>query len=155
MKEGVPKLILQLQQQEARLQTWESLTEEEIQEAIKTAEEWNSQGVPPEVQIDIAKKKSKSMVYHFTNKMYKWAGMRVFVLAARKTEKGMLLVTKPTPLYWYTSIWAHLRMSRTTNPFQSTTQVTAQILICISRNGEPEKMIKQLIELGIKKQMSK
>ncbi|KAG2108169.1 uncharacterized protein F5147DRAFT_652897 [Suillus discolor] len=92
MKEGVPKLILQLQQQEARLQTWESLTEEEIQEAIKTAEEWNSQGVPPEVQIDIAKKKSKSMVYHFTNKMYKWAGMRVFVLAARKTEKYKAIV---------------------------------------------------------------
>ncbi|KAG2082551.1 uncharacterized protein F5147DRAFT_660459 [Suillus discolor] len=61
--------------------------------AVKTAEEWNSQGVPPEVQIDIAKKKSESMVHHFTSKMYKWAGMRVFVLAARKTEEGKLLVT--------------------------------------------------------------
>ncbi|KAG1784526.1 uncharacterized protein HD556DRAFT_1451682 [Suillus plorans] len=71
----------------------ESLTEEEIQEAVKTAEEWNSQGVPPEVQIDIAKKKSESMVHHFASKMYKRAGMRVFVLAARKTEEGKLLVT--------------------------------------------------------------
>ncbi|KAG1841466.1 hypothetical protein C8R48DRAFT_583690, partial [Suillus tomentosus] len=71
----------------------ESLTEEEIQEAVKTAEEWNSQGVPPEVQIDIAKKKSEGMVHHFASEMYKRAGMRVFVLAARKTEEGKLLVT--------------------------------------------------------------
>lgn len=71
----------------------ESLTEEESQEAIKMAEEWNSQGVPPKAQINIAKKKSESMVHHFASEMYKQAGMRLFVLAARKTEEGKLLVT--------------------------------------------------------------
>ncbi|KAG1825057.1 hypothetical protein EV424DRAFT_1537933 [Suillus variegatus] len=72
----------------------ESLTEEEIQEAAKMAEEWKSQSVPPKVQIDIAKKKSESMVHHFASEMYKQAGMRVFVLAATSGNQPGIDMTR-------------------------------------------------------------
>ncbi|KAG1883112.1 hypothetical protein F4604DRAFT_1921009 [Suillus subluteus] len=71
----------------------DSLSEEEIEKAIKTAEEWNWQGVSPKAQADVMKKKSESMIQHFVREMYKRAGMRVFVISAWKNDEGKVLVS--------------------------------------------------------------
>ncbi|KAG1743974.1 uncharacterized protein EDB91DRAFT_1246858 [Suillus paluster] len=70
-----------------------SLTEKEVEEATKMAEEWNKQGVPPEVQADTAKQKSDDILWYVASEMFKKARMRLFMLSAWKNEDGKLLVS--------------------------------------------------------------
>ncbi|KAG1766483.1 hypothetical protein EV702DRAFT_1050658 [Suillus placidus] len=71
----------------------ESLTEEEVKEATETALQWNKQGVPPEVQANIVRRKSDNILLYVAKEMFKRAGMRLFMLSAWKTEKGKLMVS--------------------------------------------------------------
>lgn len=72
----------------------ESLTEKEIEEATEMAVQWNKQGVPPEVQADIARRKSDDILLYVAKEMFKRAGMRLFMLSAWKNEKGKLMVSR-------------------------------------------------------------
>ncbi|KAG0692325.1 hypothetical protein DFH29DRAFT_1008868 [Suillus ampliporus] len=70
-----------------------SLTEKEVEEATEMAAEWNKQGVPPEVQADMAKRKSNNILWYVASEMFKKAGMWLFMLSAWKNEEGKLLVS--------------------------------------------------------------
>ncbi|KAG1900019.1 uncharacterized protein F5891DRAFT_1189100 [Suillus fuscotomentosus] len=61
-----------------------SLSPEDLQEAKEMADEWNSQGVPDDVKIEIARKKGDDMIQHFSSEMWNRTGMRVFILSAWK-----------------------------------------------------------------------
>ncbi|KAG2742514.1 hypothetical protein P692DRAFT_20879206 [Suillus brevipes Sb2] len=71
----------------------ESLTEKEIEEGTEMAVQWNKQGVPPEVQANIARRKSDNILLYVAKEMFKRAGMRLFMLSAWKNEKGKLMVS--------------------------------------------------------------
>ncbi|KAG1730910.1 hypothetical protein EDB19DRAFT_1912750 [Suillus lakei] len=70
-----------------------SLTEKEVEEATKTAVEWNKQGVLAELQADTVKHKSDDILWYVANEMFKKAGMQLFILSAWKNEEGKLLVS--------------------------------------------------------------
>ncbi|KAG1751737.1 hypothetical protein EDB19DRAFT_2000457 [Suillus lakei] len=70
-----------------------SLTKKEVEEATKTAVEWNKQGVPAELQADTAKCKSNDILRYVASEMFKKARMRLFMLLAWKNEEGKLLVS--------------------------------------------------------------
>jgi hypothetical protein len=72
----------------------ESLTPKEVEEATQMAIEWNKQGVPAEVQSDIARRKSDDILQYVAKEMFKRAGMRLFMLSAWKNEKGKLMVSR-------------------------------------------------------------
>lgn len=46
-----------------------SLSEEELEEARETAKEWNTEGVPAEIKVEIACKKGEDMIHHFASEM--------------------------------------------------------------------------------------
>ncbi|KAG2744598.1 hypothetical protein P692DRAFT_20703094, partial [Suillus brevipes Sb2] len=71
----------------------ESLTGKEIEEATEMAVQWNKQGVPPEVQAYIARRKSDNILLYVAKEMFKRAGMQLFMLSAWKNEKGKLMVS--------------------------------------------------------------
>ncbi|KAG0692272.1 hypothetical protein DFH29DRAFT_882731 [Suillus ampliporus] len=70
-----------------------SLTEKEVEEVTEMAAEWNKQGVPPEVQANMAKRKSDDILWYVASEMFKKAGMQLFMLSAWKNEEGKLLVS--------------------------------------------------------------
>ncbi|KAG0699573.1 hypothetical protein DFH29DRAFT_1001911 [Suillus ampliporus] len=70
-----------------------SLIKKEVEEATEMAAEWNKQGVPPEVQADMAKQKSDDILQYVASEMFKKAGMQLFILSAWKNEEGKLLVS--------------------------------------------------------------
>jgi hypothetical protein len=47
-----------------------SLAEEELKEARETAKEWNAEGVPAEIKVEIARKKGEDMICHFASEMW-------------------------------------------------------------------------------------
>ncbi|KAG1849780.1 hypothetical protein F4604DRAFT_1934813 [Suillus subluteus] len=59
--------------------------------AKETAEEWSNNCPPPEIQAQVACKKGPAYMEHFSNKMWRQCGMRVFVMSAWKNEKGEVL----------------------------------------------------------------
>ncbi|KAG1868417.1 hypothetical protein F4604DRAFT_1927280 [Suillus subluteus] len=69
-----------------------SLSSEDLEEAKETANEWNSQGVPDNVKVKIARKKGDNMIRHFAAEMWNRAGMRVFVLSAWKDGESKVQV---------------------------------------------------------------
>ncbi|KAG2109992.1 uncharacterized protein F5147DRAFT_652162 [Suillus discolor] len=69
-----------------------SLSLEDLQQAKETADEWNSQGVPDDVKVEIARKKGDDMIRHFSSEMWNHAGMRVFVLSAWKDGESKVQV---------------------------------------------------------------
>ncbi|KAG1851425.1 hypothetical protein DFJ58DRAFT_842130 [Suillus subalutaceus] len=58
--------------------------------------QWQISGIneaaPPEVQAHVAETKGADMIEHFATKMFKKAGMRVFVLSAWMDGKGKLML---------------------------------------------------------------
>ncbi|KAG2056551.1 hypothetical protein BDR06DRAFT_1005853 [Suillus hirtellus] len=71
-----------------------SLSPEDLQEAKQTADEWNSQGVPDDVKVEIVRKKGNDMIRHFSSEMWNRAGMRVFVLSAWKDGESKVQVAR-------------------------------------------------------------
>ncbi|KAG1891929.1 uncharacterized protein F5891DRAFT_986423 [Suillus fuscotomentosus] len=69
-----------------------SLTEIEVEEATEKAVEWNKQGVSPDVQADTARQKSEDILRHVAAKMFKKAGMQLFILSAWKGKEEKLMV---------------------------------------------------------------
>ncbi|KAG1908949.1 uncharacterized protein F5891DRAFT_1180523 [Suillus fuscotomentosus] len=65
---------------------------EEREQVQATAEKWNNQAAPPEVQAEVAESKGAEMIEHFATKMFKQAGMRVCVLSAWNNSKGKLML---------------------------------------------------------------
>ncbi|KAG2048897.1 hypothetical protein BDR06DRAFT_1012549 [Suillus hirtellus] len=57
------------------------------------AEMWNKIAVPPKVQADIAKWKSREILRYVVGEMFKKAGMRMFMLLAWKSEEGKLMIS--------------------------------------------------------------
>ncbi|KAG1856167.1 hypothetical protein F4604DRAFT_1932033 [Suillus subluteus] len=70
-----------------------SLTEKEIEEATEMAAEWNKQGVPPELQADIARQKGEDILWYVAKEIFKKAGMQLFMMSAWKNEEGKLMVS--------------------------------------------------------------
>ncbi|KAG1839924.1 hypothetical protein F4604DRAFT_1940463 [Suillus subluteus] len=70
-----------------------SLTEKEVEEATEMAAEWNKQGVPPELQADMARQKGKDILRYVAKEMFKKAGMWLFMMLAWKNEQGKLMVS--------------------------------------------------------------
>ncbi|KAG1859473.1 hypothetical protein C8R48DRAFT_674005 [Suillus tomentosus] len=67
------------------------LDDNELEKAKETAEEWSNNCPPPEIQAQVARKKGLAYMEHFSNKMWRQCGMRVFVMLAWKNEKGEVL----------------------------------------------------------------
>ncbi|KAG1836609.1 hypothetical protein C8R48DRAFT_680474 [Suillus tomentosus] len=70
-----------------------SLSPEDLKEAKETADEWNSEGVPDDVKVEIARKKGDDMIRHFASEMWNRAGIRVFVLSAWKDGESKVQVS--------------------------------------------------------------
>ncbi|KAG2060994.1 hypothetical protein BDR06DRAFT_1002186 [Suillus hirtellus] len=71
-----------------------SLSPEDLQEAKETADEWNSQGVPDDVKVEIVRKKGNDMIRHFSSEMWNCTGMRVFILSAWKDGESKVQVAR-------------------------------------------------------------
>ncbi|KAG2115303.1 uncharacterized protein F5147DRAFT_649680 [Suillus discolor] len=71
-----------------------SLTEKEIEDATVMARQWNMQGVPLDVQADTARWNSEDLLQYVASKMFKKAGMWLFILSAWKDEEGKLMVSR-------------------------------------------------------------
>ncbi|KAG2060483.1 hypothetical protein BDR06DRAFT_1016990 [Suillus hirtellus] len=67
------------------------LDDDKLEKAKETAEEWSNNCPPPEIQAQVACKKGPAYMEHFSNKMWRQCGMRVFVMSAWKNEKGEVL----------------------------------------------------------------
>ncbi|KAG1868422.1 hypothetical protein F4604DRAFT_1927292 [Suillus subluteus] len=70
-----------------------SLTKKEVEEATEMAAEWNKQGIPPELQADMARRKGEDILRYIAKEMFKKAGMRLFMMSAWKNEEGKLMVS--------------------------------------------------------------
>ncbi|KAG1839868.1 hypothetical protein C8R48DRAFT_679736 [Suillus tomentosus] len=70
----------------------DGLLAEEREQAVATAEKWNNQAAPPDVQAELAESKGAEMIEHFATEMFKQAGMRVCVLSAWNNSKGKLML---------------------------------------------------------------
>ncbi|KAG1794696.1 hypothetical protein EV424DRAFT_1353802 [Suillus variegatus] len=64
------------------------LSEEQLEEANKTAIEWSSSAPPTDVQAEFAQKKAPGMMKDLATQLWRQAGMRIFILSAWKTEEG-------------------------------------------------------------------
>ncbi|KAG2739730.1 hypothetical protein P692DRAFT_201811360 [Suillus brevipes Sb2] len=62
------------------------LSKEELEEAQNTAIEWSAKTPPAAVQADFAKKKAPGLMKDLASKLWKQAGMRIFILSAWKEE---------------------------------------------------------------------
>ncbi|KAG2029651.1 hypothetical protein BDR03DRAFT_1018119 [Suillus americanus] len=63
-----------------------SLSKEELDEAQNTAIKWSAKTPPAAVQVDFAKKKAPGLMKDLASKLWKQAGMRIFILLAWKEE---------------------------------------------------------------------
>ncbi|KAG2086822.1 uncharacterized protein F5147DRAFT_781519 [Suillus discolor] len=70
-----------------------SLSPEDLEEAKETADKWNSQGIPDNVKVEIARKKGDGMIRHFASEMWNCARIRVFVLSAWKDGESKVQVS--------------------------------------------------------------
>ncbi|KAG2150342.1 uncharacterized protein EDB93DRAFT_1249912 [Suillus bovinus] len=64
------------------------LSEEQLEEANKTAIEWSSSAPPTDVQAEFAQKKAPDMMKDLATQLWRQASMRIFILSAWKTEEG-------------------------------------------------------------------
>ncbi|KAG2033282.1 hypothetical protein BDR03DRAFT_1014447 [Suillus americanus] len=62
------------------------LSKEELDEAQNTAIKWSAKTPPAAVQADFAKKKAPGLMKDLASKLWKQAGMRIFILSAWKEE---------------------------------------------------------------------
>ncbi|KAG1851352.1 hypothetical protein DFJ58DRAFT_842234 [Suillus subalutaceus] len=67
------------------------LSDDELEKAKDTAEEWSNNFPPPEIQAQVARKKGWAYMEHFSKEMWRQCGMRVFVMSAWKNEQGEVL----------------------------------------------------------------
>ncbi|KAG1864552.1 hypothetical protein C8R48DRAFT_773068 [Suillus tomentosus] len=70
----------------------QGLTSDELKEAKVTALAWSQEGPPADIQTNIAKTKGESLMKHFAIKMYRQAGMRIFVVLAWKEQDRKLMI---------------------------------------------------------------
>ncbi|KAG2100191.1 uncharacterized protein F5147DRAFT_655632 [Suillus discolor] len=56
------------------------LSEEQLEEANKTAIEWSSKAPPTDVQVEFAQKKALGMMKDLATQLWRQAGMRIFIL---------------------------------------------------------------------------
>ena len=69
-----------------------SLSEEQLEEAKKTAIEWSSKAPPTDVQAEYAHKKAPGVMKDLAVQLWRQAGMRIFILSAWKTGEGELRI---------------------------------------------------------------
>ncbi|KAG2141391.1 uncharacterized protein EDB93DRAFT_1089401 [Suillus bovinus] len=58
------------------------LSDDELEKAKETAEEWSNNCPPPKIQAQVAHQKGPAYMEHFSKEMWRQCGMRVFVLSA-------------------------------------------------------------------------
>ncbi|KAG2113782.1 uncharacterized protein F5147DRAFT_770424 [Suillus discolor] len=68
------------------------LSEEQLEEANKTAIEWSSKAPPTDVQAEFAQRKAPGMMKDLATQLWRQAGMRIFILSAWKTEEGKVRI---------------------------------------------------------------
>ncbi|KIK73003.1 hypothetical protein PAXRUDRAFT_179493, partial [Paxillus rubicundulus Ve08.2h10] len=74
------------------------LTQEEMKEAERLAEEWRKAKTPAEVQAKTASQKGEKYLREFAEEMWRQCGMRVAVLTAWKDGSRQTMTTQ-----WVTS----------------------------------------------------
>ncbi|KAG1725120.1 hypothetical protein EDB19DRAFT_1948272 [Suillus lakei] len=67
------------------------LSDNELEKAKETAEEWSNNFPPPKIQAQVAHKKGPAYMEHFLKEMWRQCGMRMFVMSAWKNEQGEVL----------------------------------------------------------------
>ncbi|KAG2155979.1 uncharacterized protein EDB93DRAFT_1247624 [Suillus bovinus] len=67
------------------------LSDDELEKAKETVEEWSNNCPPSKIQAQVACKKGPAYMEHFLKEMWRQCGMRVFVLSAWKNEQGEVL----------------------------------------------------------------
>lgn len=68
----------------------QSLSNEQMEEARKTAEEWSTRAPPADMQADFADKKATGLMKDLATELWRQAGMRICVLSAWKAEDGLV-----------------------------------------------------------------
>ncbi|KAG1819017.1 uncharacterized protein BJ212DRAFT_1479147 [Suillus subaureus] len=67
------------------------LSNDELEKAKETAEEWSNNFPPPKIQAQVACKKGPAYMEYFSKEMWRQCRMRVFVMLAWKNEQGEVL----------------------------------------------------------------
>ncbi|KAG1803035.1 uncharacterized protein BJ212DRAFT_1487257 [Suillus subaureus] len=67
------------------------LSNDELEKAKETAEEWSNNFPPPEIQAQVTRKKGPAYIEYFLKEMWRQCRMRVFVMLAWKNEQGEVL----------------------------------------------------------------
>ncbi|KAG1750578.1 uncharacterized protein EDB91DRAFT_1046116 [Suillus paluster] len=88
-KPGGPGMFKYYQAAVKRVMT--ELSDDELEKAKDTAEEWSNNFPPPKIQAQVARKKGPVYMEHFSKEMWRQCGMRVFVMSAWKNEQGEVL----------------------------------------------------------------
>ncbi|KAG1882457.1 hypothetical protein F4604DRAFT_1678444 [Suillus subluteus] len=65
-----------------------SLSEEQLEEAKKTAIEWSRKAPPTDVQAEFAQKKAPAMMKDLATQLWRQTSMRIFILSTWRTEEG-------------------------------------------------------------------
>ncbi|KAH7888980.1 hypothetical protein F5I97DRAFT_1925524 [Phlebopus sp. FC_14] len=72
----------------------ERLTQEEVEQFKREAEEWNKQKPPAEVQSIKVAQKGEDFACKFTKHMWQQCGMRVFILSTWQDNNAKVMVIK-------------------------------------------------------------
>ncbi|KAG1728211.1 hypothetical protein EDB19DRAFT_1913862 [Suillus lakei] len=88
-KPGGPGMFKHYQMAVKRVMT--ELSDDKLEKAKETAEEWSNNFPPPEIQAQVARKKGPAYMEHFLKEMWRQCGMRMFVMLAWKNEQGEVL----------------------------------------------------------------
>ncbi|KAG1819114.1 uncharacterized protein BJ212DRAFT_1268423, partial [Suillus subaureus] len=67
------------------------LSDDKLEKAKETAEEWSNNFPPPKIQAQVTCKKGPAYMEHFSKEMWRQCRMRVFVMSAWKNEQGEVL----------------------------------------------------------------
>jgi len=68
------------------------LSEEQLEQAKKTAVEWSTTAPPPDIQASFAESKATDLMKDLATQLWRQGGMRVFILSAWKTEAGEIKI---------------------------------------------------------------
>lgn len=66
----------------------DGLSEEQLEEARKTAVEWSNKAPPADVQVNFAEKKASRLMLDLAKQLWRQGGMRIFILSAWKSDTG-------------------------------------------------------------------
>ncbi|KAG1817572.1 uncharacterized protein BJ212DRAFT_1299116 [Suillus subaureus] len=88
-KPGGPSMFKHYQAAVKRVMA--ELSNDELEKVKEIAEGWSDNFPPPEIQVQVTRKKGPVYMEYFSKEMWRQCGMRVFVMLAWKNEQGEVL----------------------------------------------------------------